>query len=177
LTASSQARCVAGRGVDGSPRLHAARQRHGSRCGRQRVARLLRAPGRCATRPHRHKPLTTASPPSQPVAPHLLARPFPASGPHPKGVADITAMATRSGGLDLAGLRDVSARRAIGDAIDTPRDARLVAAALDLALASRQPAAGLLHHCDRGSPYTRHAYRALVACHGIVLSMSGQGAP
>src|SRR5262249_8271776 len=41
----------------------------------------------------------------------------------------------------------------------------------------RRPAAGLVHHSDRGSQYTATAYRGLLECHGIVLSMSGKGEP
>src|SRR5215831_10101327 len=57
------------------------------------------------------------------------------------------------------------------------RDERLVETALDMALASRRPAAGWVHHADRGSQYTATAYRSLLACYGIVMSMSGKGEP
>ncbi len=177
LTAHIQTTFVAGRGVYGSPRIHAALRRHGIRCGRKRVARLMRAQGLCATRPRRRKPRTTDSQHSQPVAPNLLARNFTASGPNRKWVADITAIATHAGWLYLAGILDVYSRRAIGYAMDTTRDERLVEAALDMALADRRPSAGLVHHSDRGSQYTSHGYRALLECQGIVLSMSGKGEP
>jgi putative transposase len=137
----------------------------------------MRAQGRCATRPRRRKPRTTASQHAQPVAPNLLARTFTATAPNRKWVADITASATRSGWLSLAGILDVSSRRAIGYAMDTTRDERLVEEALDMALAGRRPAAGLVHHSDRGRHYTSYGSRGLLECHGIVLSMSGKGEP
>jgi putative transposase len=46
-----------------------------------------------------------------------------------------------------------------------------------MALGSRRPAAGLLHHSDRGSRYTAIAYRGLLECHGIIMSMSEKGEP
>ncbi len=116
----------------------------------------MRAQGLCATRPRRGKPRTTESQQAQPVAPNLLARNFTATAPQRKWVADSTASATRSGWLSLAGILDVSSRRAIGYARDTTRAERLVEEALDRALAGRRPAAGLVHHSDRGSHYTSY---------------------
>jgi putative transposase len=39
----------------------------------------------------------------------------------------------------------------------------------------RHPAAGLLHHADRGSQYASDAYQDLLVAYGIVCSMSGKG--
>ena len=51
----------------------------------------------------------------------------------------------------------------------------LVEQALRMALTSRRPGAGLLHHSDRGCQYASGAYRALLAAWGITLSMSRTG--
>lgn len=51
----------------------------------------------------------------------------------------------------------------------------LVLAALEMALTSRQPAPGLIHHTDRGCQYTADAYRAVLTAHGIIPSMSRAG--
>jgi len=61
--------------------------------------------------------------------------------------------------------------------MDGHRDERLVETALGMALLSRRPAAGLLHHSDRGSQYTSAASRGLLECQGIRVSMSGKGEP
>jgi putative transposase len=177
LSARIHSAFVAGRGVYGSPRVHALLRRQGIRCGRKRVARLMRVQGLCALRPRHRKPRTTDSQHAQPVAPNLLARHFRASAPNRTWVADITAIGTRAGWLYLAGILDVYSRRVIGYAMDIYRDERLVETALDMALASRRPAAGLLHHSDRGSQSTSTGYRSLLDCHGIVLSMSEKGEP
>jgi len=168
---------TAGRGVYGSPRVHALLRSQGLRCSRKRVARLMRAQDLSAPRLHWHKPRTTDSQHTQPVAPNLLGRNFTASAPNRKWVADITGIPTRSGWLYLAGILDAYSRRAIGYAMDVARDERLVEVALDMALASRQPRAGLLHHSDRGSQYTATADRGLLECYGIIMSMSGKGEP
>jgi transposase InsO family protein len=44
-----------------------------------------------------------------------------------------------------------------------------------MALQRRKPAAGLLHHSDRGSQYTDQKYQALLEAHGIQASMNGVG--
>jgi hypothetical protein len=60
---------LAGRGVSGSPRIHAALRAQGIRCARKRVARLMRVQGLCAGRPRRRKPRTTDSQHTQPAHP------------------------------------------------------------------------------------------------------------
>ena len=49
--------------------------------------------------------------------------------------------------------------------------------ALEMALCSRRPLAGLLHHSDRGSQYTSGGYRGMLESYGIVLRMSQKGEP
>ena len=44
-----------------------------------------------------------------------------------------------------------------------------------MALASRNPQAGLLYHSDRGSPYAATRYQLLLTTHGITTSMSRNG--
>ncbi len=127
----------AGRGVYGSPRIHATLRAHGLRCSRKRVARLLRAQELCAAQRRKRKPRTTASQHQQPVAPTLLARDFTAETPNRKWVAAITGIPTQRGWRYLAGILDVYSRRAIGYAMDVYRDEHLVETALDMALVSR----------------------------------------
>jgi putative transposase len=151
LSRQIQQAFVAGRGVYGSPRIHAYLHHQGIQCGRKRIIRLMRAQGLCARRVRRRKPRTTDSQHPYPVAPNLLGRDFTATAPNRKWVADITAIGTKAGWLYFAGIVDVYSRRAIGYAMDIRRDEVLVETALEMALFGRRPAAGLLHHSDRGS--------------------------
>jgi transposase InsO family protein len=52
------------------------------------------------------------------------------------------------------------------------QDATLVTPALSMAITRRRPQAGLLHHTDRGSPYTSERYQALLRQEGMGVSMS-----
>jgi transposase InsO family protein len=53
--------------------------------------------------------------------------------------------------------------------------AELCTEALAMALKARRPAAGLVHHSDRGVQYACGLYRALLEANGVVCSMSGRG--
>jgi transposase InsO family protein len=162
------------RQVYGSPRIHAVLHAEGQRCGKKRVARLMRELGLSA-RPRQHRTRTTDSQHEQPVAPNLLNREFTATAPNTKWVADITAIWTTEGWLYLAVVLDIYSRLVVGWAMDAHRDEALVEQAARMALAQRQPEPGLLHHSDRGSQYTATDYRELLSQSGIVMSMSGKG--
>ncbi len=72
---------------------------------------------------------------------------------------------------------DAWSRRVVGYAIGRSIDARLTLAALRAALAARRPAAGCIHHSDRGSQYAAKAYRDLLETHGLRGSMGRRGNP
>ena len=163
-----------GRGVYGSPRVHAVLQQQGWRCSRKRVVRLMRQAGCVAQRKH-YKTQTTDSHHCHPVAPNLLQRDFLAQRPNEKWVGDITGIWTQQGWLYLAGIVDCYSRLVVGWAMSATRDEGLVANALQMALERRHPGEGLLHHTDRGSQYTSGGYRALLAERGITVSMSRKG--
>jgi transposase InsO family protein len=162
------------RQVYGSPRIHAVLRTEGQRCGKRRVARLMRELG-LGAKLRKHRTRTTDSQHEQPVAPNLLNREFTAMAPNTKWVADITAIWTAQGWLYLAVVLDFYSRMVVGWAMAGHRDEALVEQAARMALARRQPAPGLLHHSDRGSQYTAADYRELLADYGVILSMSGKG--
>ena len=132
---------VAGRRVYRSPRIYATLPAQGIQCGRKRVACLMRAQGLQAgrLRKRKHTRPTVGTPSrSRPTCSRATSQP----APNRKWVAAITAIATRRGWLYLAGILDVSSRQAIGYAMDSSRDERLVAMALERALLSRRPHSG-----------------------------------
>ena len=51
----------------------------------------------------------------------------------------------------------------------------LVEQALEMALHTRKPLAGLLHHSDRGSQYAGEVYQTQLALHEMQVSMSRTG--
>ena len=162
------------RGTYGSPRVHAELNETGVEVGRHRVARLMREHGLQARRPKRYRN-TTDSEHSLPVAPNLLERRFDAEAPNRVWVADITCLWTHEGWLYLAVVLDLFSRRVVGWAMDDNMRKELALKALGMAIGQRRPAAGLMHHSDRGSQYASAAYRAALDTAGAVCSMSRRG--
>lgn len=160
--------------VYGSRRLSAVLCAQGLRTGRHRVRRLMREHGLCALwrRKFVH---TTDSGHALPISANVLARRFNPSGPNQAWVSDITYIRTRSGWLYLAVVLDLYARKVVGWAMAPTMHAELVCAALQLAIAQRQPTPGLIVHSDRGSQYASALHQALLARHSLVGSMSRKG--
>jgi transposase InsO family protein len=158
----------------GSPRMHAELVARGLPCNVKRVARLMRLHHLRARHKRRYR-VTTKVNPKLPAAPNHLAQHFQASAPNEKWVGDITCIWTREGWLYLAVVMDLYSRRIVGWALASTQDTTLVLAALQMAIGRRQPAAGLLHHSDRGSQYASGQYQALLQAHRFTVSMSGTG--
>jgi transposase InsO family protein len=70
---------------------------------------------------------------------------------------------------------DTYSRKIVGWGMDKQHDTTLVEGALQMALQNRHPAAGLIHHLDRGSEYANTRYQTLLQQHDIQASMSGKG--
>jgi transposase InsO family protein len=158
----------------GSPRVHAALRARGVRVGRKRVARLMRDKGLVARQKRRFR-RTTDSKHTLPIASNVLAPQFEAKTPNEVWVTDVTYIGTDEGWLYLAAILDLCSRRVVGWAASATNDRFLALEALGRALRSRRPAAGLLHHSDRGSPYASEDYRRVLEERGAVASMSRAG--
>jgi transposase InsO family protein len=161
-------------GTYGSPRMTRELQDSGLAVGRRRTARLMRENGLRARQKRRFK-RTTDSNHKSPVAPNLLDQDFSAEGPDQKWGSDISYIWTREGGLYLAVVIDLFARRVVGWAVADRLHQELALDALCKALIMRRPAPGLIHHADRGSQYCSTDYQAELRKHGILISMSGKG--
>jgi len=162
------------RGTYGSPRVHAELRAKGVRVGRKRVERLMRKSGLKARRKRRFR-RTTDSVHSNPIAPNVVARKFTVDEPNRVWVTDVTSVWTLEGWLFLAAILDLYSRRVVGWSASPNNDTVLALQALHAALRARRPAAGLVHHSDRGSPYASAAYRAVLADNEVVASMSRKG--
>lgn len=141
--------------------------------GRRRVTRLMRENGMKARRRRRFK-RTTDSLHAFPVAPNLLDQDFAAAGPNQKWGADISYVWTREGWLYLAVVTDLFARRDVGWATSDRLHTQLPLSALRRAIALRRPAAGLVHHTNRGSQYCSLDDQAELWRHSVLISMSGK---
>ena len=158
----------------GAPRVHAELRASGRAVGRKRVARLMRAAGLVGVH-RRRRTAVTRSAGRALMAPDLVRRDFSATGPDRLWVTDITYLPTAAGFLYLAAIVDVWSRRVVGWAMADHLRTELVIAALDAAIAARDPAAGLIHHSDRGTQYTSIALGARLREAGIAASMGAPG--
>ena len=159
----------------GSPRIQAELRVQGLKCGQNRVARLRREQKLWAKQKRKFKVTTTDSAHNYPVAPNLLNQNFTATQANEKWLTDITYIPTAEGWLYLAAVLDLYSRRIVGWAMSDRLERQLVINALNMAIQRRQPAAGLLHHSDRGSQYASDDYQALLTHHQMCCSMSRTG--
>jgi len=139
------------------------------------VARLMWAAGLrgCG---RRRRVRTTVSDPRATPAPNLVQRQFSVGALNRLWVTDLTYLWTGEGWLYLATMLDAYSRRIIGWAMADHLRVELALEALEMALRERRPRGGeLVHHSDRGSQYTAHAYQAVLSGHGIQCSMSRKG--
>jgi putative transposase len=171
LTRLIRAIHVRSRGTYGSPRIHAElRLGHGIRCGRKRVARIMRAHNLVGCG-RRRRWATTRRDDGARRAPDLVARRFGAPAPDRLWVADITFVPTARGFVYLAVVIDAFSRAVVGWSMRRHQLTELVTSALDMAITHRVPRPGLIHHSDQGSQYTSTALRRQSAQAGIALSM------
>jgi putative transposase len=77
----------------------------------------------------------------------------------------------------LAAILDAYSRRVVGWHLSRQIDAALAVAALEKALAARQPAAGWIHHSDQGVQYACRDYVQLLEGAQARISMAAKGTP
>lgn len=158
----------------GAPRIHAELRADGMPIGKKRVARLMRELGLEGAYRRKYRRTTVADQDAQ-AAPDLVRRDFAATRPDQLWVADITYVRTWQGWLYVAVVVDTYSRRVVGWSMRDDLHAELVVDALEMAVWRRKPAAGLVHHSDRGSQYTSWAIGRTLRESGILQSMGSRG--
>jgi len=123
----------------------------------------------------RRRARTTIADPTAAPAPNLVAHDFAAPALSRLWLGDSTYVPRWAGGRYLAGRLDAHSRRVIGWAMAEHLRAELAREVLQMALASRRPAAGPIHHTAWGCQSTADAYRAALAVHPGTASMSRTG--
>jgi putative transposase len=163
------------RGTYGSPRVHAdLRMGHGICCSRKRVERLMRQAGLQGVHRRRRQGCTVRDETASPSA-DLVNRAFVACGPNRLWTADITEHRTWEGKLYLAVVLDAFSRRVVGWSIADHLRAELVCDAFDMALWTRKPSTGAIHHSDHGCQYTSYVFGRRLTDAGILGSMGSVG--
>jgi putative transposase len=141
---------------------------------RNRIARLMRLERIFARQRSKYRPRTTDSRHGGPIAPNRVQN-LTIRRPNQVWVTDATCILTGQGWLYLVAVLDVCTRRVLGWAMHQILDARLVIAALRMALLQRRPRGALIVHSDRGMQFASAAYRQVLAQHGLLASMSRKG--
>ena len=159
----------------GYRRITAELRRRNFDVNRKRVLRMMRQDHLLCVR-RRAFVMTTASNHGLPVYPNL-ARGMEVMAVNQLWVADITYIRLREEFVYLSVVLDAYSRRVIGWALGRTLEAALAVSALRMALQSRRPAPGLVHHSDRGVQYASHEYTELLKDHEVTISMSRKGNP
>jgi len=123
----------------------------------------------------RRRGKTTIRVPGVRTAPDLVKRDFDPTAVNRLWCADITYIRTWEGWLYLASVMDCYSRRIVGWAMADHLRAELVIDALEMAVARRRRAAGLIHHSDQGSQYTSLLFTRRCRAVGIDVSMGSRG--
>jgi putative transposase len=163
------------RGRYGYRRVSRELRRRGMVVNHKRVARLMREDNLLAIQP-RAWVQTTDSDHQLEVYLNLAAR-MKLTGINQLWVADITYIRLRTEFVYLAVVLDAWSRKVVGWALGRSLAAPLAVAALNQAIAQRQPMPGLVHHSDRGAQYACREYVSLLASHGMLPSMSRPANP
>jgi putative transposase len=141
----------------------------------KRVARIMREDNWLAVQP-RQFVVTTKS--DHKLEVYLnLARRLKLTGIDQLWVADITYIRLKTEFVYLAVILDGFSRKVVGWSLERDLASRLATAALEQAIATRRPAAGLVHHSDRGVPYASAEYVAVLEKHGMIPSLSRPANP
>jgi putative transposase len=117
------------------------------RIGQKCAARLMRELGIQRTGKGQRRVRTTVPDRRAPAAPGHVGRDFTATAPDQKWVhPDPPGLAV------LAAVSDCYSRRIVGRSMRDMLEAELVADAIAMAIARRQPPPGVIHHSDREAP-------------------------
>jgi len=159
----------------GSPGIHQALVQWGKPCSLGRVKRLMRQEGIYARLGQRSRNKRVRR--EVEVMENLLKQEAVAvTAINQLYYADITLIPTHEGWLYLAAVMDAYSRRIVGYAMNDNMQTDLIIQALRMATKQRRPPKGLIHHSDRGSQFTSHAFARELAAWGFRQSFTATGA-
>jgi len=162
-------------GVIGSPRMWEELRYAGERCGRHRVARLMRRAGLQGV-PQRRRWRTKSSGTPPAGTRNYLERDFTAPAPNTKWVTDITYIRTAEHWLYLCIVLDLYSDVVVGWSMSPRQDRHLVMQAVLMAAWQRSGrTTPVILHSDRGCQFTSDEYQQFLAAHHITCSMSAVG--
>ena len=159
----------------GYRRVRGELRRRGMQVNHKRVARVMREDNLLAVT---RKPYVVTSDPGHEFEVYLnLAARMKLTGINQLWVADMTYIRLHSEYVYLAVVLDAYSRKVVGWQLGRTLTSKLAIAALESALAERQPPAGLVHHSDRGTQYASEEYVSVLKQHQALPSMSRPANP
>ena len=159
----------------GYRRVTAQLKREGIIVNHKKVLRLMRESDLlCQVK--RRWTRTTDSSHGLPVYPNLV-KGKKVTGINQVWLADITYIRIQRGFVYLAAILDACSRKVIGYAISDRLDTDLAMYALRMAIDSRRPGEGIIHHSDQGVQYASHEYTDELKRHSFQISMPGKAIP
>jgi len=159
----------------GYRRVTAALQREGLKVNHKRVQRIMREEDLICKIKKRWVVTTDSNHPYR-VYPNLM-KDAKITGVNQALVADITYIRILTAFVYLAVILDVFSRKVVGWALSRRIDTELTRAALQMAIETRRPPEGCIHHSDRGVQYAAHDYVDDLNAAGFLISMSRKGNP
>jgi putative transposase len=161
-------------GVLGSPRIWEDLRYEGERCGRHRVARLMRSADLRGVPQRRQWCKKPSGEPPDDTHNHLQ-RDFSAAQPNTKWVTDITYIRTAEHWLYLCVVLDLYSGIVVGWSMSHRQERQLVLQAVLMALWQRPARTPVILHSDRGCQFTSEEYLRFLKGHHLICSMSAVG--
>ena len=162
------------RGTFGPERLQRDLAENGVKVGTSRIRRIRRKLKVCCKQIKKFK-ATTHSKHGLPVADNLLEQKFETISPNRVWVSDITYIATDEGWLYCAAHKDLFNGEIVGYALGSRLTKDLVVRSFLMAVKTKRPDPGLIHHSDRGSQYCSSDFMKLLDTFNMKASMSRKG--
>lgn len=161
----------------GAPRIFEKLKSIGEKCGKKKVARLMKKQNLRGVAAKKYKVKTTDSDHDLPIADRIFKTETAneqVTRPNQFWASDITYIQTDEGWVFLSIFLDLFTRKVVGFSMEDNMKTELILNALQMALGRQQivPDHELVGHSDRGSQYAAVAYRESLEHHGIKASMS-----
>lgn len=164
---------VASGKIYGSPRVFIDLRELGEKCGKHRVAKIMREHKIKAVRGYK-QPHQRYTKPSV-VSPNRLKQQFTVDSADHSWVTDITYIRTYEGWLYLAAVMDLYSRKVIGWSMKPSLSKEIVLDALLMSVWRRQPKTSVIIHSDQGSQFSSDAWLRFCKDHNLKPSMSRRG--
>lgn len=162
----------------GYRRVTAELRRNGLKVNHKKVARILKEESlQCQVKRKFLRPKNRVTGKERYLFAQNLTKGLVVRGPNQVWVADITYIRLEQEFVFLAVVLDVYSRRVIGWAISQAMQVDLTLAALKMAILTRKPKPGCIHHSDRGGQYASSRYVGVLKEAGLKPSMSRPGYP